>query len=55
MDESGQYEPVYRIKEGIKQKPLRDMIRQVLDQVTIQEWLSEDLRKIQIRNFRRYN
>ena len=43
--ESGQYEPVYRIKEGIKQKPLRDMIRQVLDQVTIQEWLSEDLRK----------
>lgn len=45
MDESGQYEPVYRIKEGIKQKPLRDMIRQVLDQVTIQEWLSEDLRK----------
>lgn len=45
MDESGQYEPVYCIKEGIKQKPLRDMIRQVLDQVTIQEWLSEDLRK----------
>ena len=45
MDESGQYEPVYRIKEGVKQKPLRDMIRQVLDQVTIQEWLSEDLRK----------
>lgn len=45
MDESGQYEPVYRIKEGIKQKPLRDMIRQVLDQVTIQERLSEDLRK----------
>ncbi|MGO2833293.1 MAG: ATP-dependent DNA helicase RecG [Staphylococcus saprophyticus] len=45
MDESGQYEPVYRIKEGIKQKPLRDMIRQVLNQVTIQEWLSEDLRK----------
>lgn len=45
MDESRQYEPVYRIKEGIKQKPLRDMIRQVLDQVTIQEWLSEDLRK----------
>lgn len=45
MDESGQYEPVYRIKEGIKQKPLRDMIRQVLGQVTIQEWLSEDLRK----------
>lgn len=45
MDESGQYEPVYRIKDGIKQKPLRDMIRQVLDQVTIQEWLSEDLRK----------
>lgn len=45
MDESGQYEPIYRIKEGIKQKPLRDMIRQVLDQVTIQEWLSEDLRK----------
>lgn len=45
MDESGQYEPVYRIKKGIKQKPLRDMIRQVLDQVTIQEWLSEDLRK----------
>ncbi len=37
-------EPVYRIKEGIKQKPLRDMIRQVLDEVTIEEWLSEDLR-----------
>ncbi|NWK84334.1 ATP-dependent DNA helicase RecG [Staphylococcus sp. GSSP0090] len=45
MDEGSQFEPVYRIKEGIKQKPLRDMIRQVLDQVTIHEWLSEDLRK----------
>ncbi|MCU5747128.1 ATP-dependent DNA helicase RecG [Staphylococcus sp. SQ8-PEA] len=39
-----QLEPVYRIKEGIKQKPLRDMIRQVLDEVTIHEWLSAELR-----------
>jgi len=39
--EGAQFEPVYRIKEGIKQKPLRDMIRQVLDHVTIHEWLSK--------------
>ncbi|WP_336832054.1 ATP-dependent DNA helicase RecG [Staphylococcus pseudoxylosus] len=45
VTESAQFEPVYRIKEGIKQKPLRDMIRQVLDQVTIHEWLSADLRE----------
>ncbi|SCT74425.1 ATP-dependent DNA helicase RecG [Staphylococcus xylosus] len=45
VTESAQFEPVYRIKEGIKQKPLRDMIRQVLDQVSIHEWLSAELRK----------
>ncbi|MGW7975626.1 ATP-dependent DNA helicase RecG [Staphylococcus xylosus] len=45
VTESAQFEPVYRIKEGIKQKPLRDMIRQVLDQVTIHEWLSAELRE----------
>lgn len=45
VTESAQFEPVYRIKEGIKQKPLRDMIRQVLDQVTIHEWLSTELRE----------
>lgn len=45
VTESAQFEPVYRIKEGIKQKPLRDMIRQVLDQVSIHEWLSPELRK----------
>ncbi|WP_436881648.1 ATP-dependent DNA helicase RecG [Staphylococcus gallinarum] len=39
-----QFEPVYRIKEGIKQKPLREMIRQVLGEVTIHEWLSDKLR-----------
>ena len=44
INEDEQFEPVYRIKEGIKQKPLRDMIRQVLDEVTIHEWLSQDLR-----------
>lgn len=38
-------EPVYRIKEGIKQKTLRDTIRKVLDDITIKEWLSEDLRQ----------
>ncbi|ATH60347.1 MULTISPECIES: ATP-dependent DNA helicase RecG [Staphylococcus] len=43
--EGAQFEPVYRIKEGIKQKPLRDMIRQVLDHVTIHEWLSKTLRQ----------
>lgn len=45
VTESAQFEPVYRIKEGIKQKPLRDMIRQVLDQATIHEWLSAELRE----------
>ena len=45
MMEEAQFEPVYRIKEGIKQKPLRDMIRQVLDDVTIHEWLTDDLRQ----------
>lgn len=39
-----QFEPIYRIKEGIKQKPLRDMIRQVLGNVTIHEWISDSLR-----------
>ncbi|WP_251943078.1 ATP-dependent DNA helicase RecG [Staphylococcus sp. Marseille-Q5304] len=42
--EEEQYEPVYRIKEGIKQKPLRDMIRSTLNHVTIHEWLSDELR-----------
>lgn len=40
-----QLEPVYRIKEGIKQKTLRDIIRKVLDDIEINEWLSEDLRQ----------
>ncbi|MDU9417488.1 ATP-dependent DNA helicase RecG [Staphylococcus lloydii] len=44
INEDEQFEPVYRIKEGIKQKPLRDMIRQVFDEVTIHEWLSQELR-----------
>ncbi|WP_210143643.1 ATP-dependent DNA helicase RecG [Staphylococcus sp. GDY8P94P] len=39
-----QFEPIYRIKEGIKQKPLRDMIRQVLGHITIHEWISDSLR-----------
>ena len=47
-----QLEPVYRIKEGIKQKQIRDNIRQALEDVTIHEWLSDDLRKVQIRNIR---
>lgn len=38
-------EPVYRIKEGIKQKPMREMIRQALNDVIIHEWLSDELRK----------
>lgn len=37
-------EPVYRIKEGIKQKQMRDMIHQTLNDVTIHEWLTDDLR-----------
>ncbi|MBN4902802.1 DEAD/DEAH box helicase, partial [Staphylococcus sp. EG-SA-19] len=36
--------PVYRIKEGIKQKQLRDHIRQSLNDVVIHEWLSDELR-----------
>ncbi|MFE8917547.1 ATP-dependent DNA helicase RecG [Staphylococcus pasteuri] len=39
-----QLEPVYRIKEGIKQMQLRDNIRQSLDDVVIHEWLSDELR-----------
>ncbi|MCI2947247.1 ATP-dependent DNA helicase RecG [Staphylococcus caledonicus] len=38
-------EPVYRIKEGIKQKQMRDMIHQTLNDVTIHEWLTDDLRE----------
>lgn len=37
-------EPIYRIKDGIKQKNMRDMIREALRDVTIHEWLSEDLK-----------
>ena len=40
-----QLDPVYRIKEGIKQKTMRDIIRKVLDDIEIREWLSEDLRE----------
>lgn len=40
-----QLEPVYRIKEGIKQKQIRDNIRQALEDVAIHEWLSDDLRE----------
>ncbi|MFQ3853784.1 ATP-dependent DNA helicase RecG [Staphylococcus sp. 2S1] len=43
--QKSQFEPVYRVKEGIKQKPLRDMIRQSLGEVTIHEWLSDELRQ----------
>ncbi|MDN6631150.1 MAG: ATP-dependent DNA helicase RecG, partial [Staphylococcus equorum] len=43
--QNSQFEPVYRVKEGIKQKPLRDMIRQSLGEVTIHEWLSDELRQ----------
>lgn len=39
-----QLEAVYRIKEGIKQKQLRDHIRQSLNDVVIHEWLSDELR-----------
>ncbi|MCS4486235.1 ATP-dependent DNA helicase RecG [Staphylococcus americanisciuri] len=39
-----QFTPIYRVKEGIKQKTLRDMIRTTLKDVTIHEWLPEDLR-----------
>lgn len=38
-------EPVYRIKEGIKQKQMRDVIHQTLNDVTIHEWLTDDLRE----------
>ncbi|UDI78458.1 ATP-dependent DNA helicase RecG [Staphylococcus taiwanensis] len=38
-------EPVYRIKEGIKQKQMRDMIHQTLQDVTIHEWLTDELRQ----------
>ena len=40
-----QLEPVYRIKEGIKQKQIRDQIRQALNDVTIHEWLTDELRE----------
>lgn len=40
-----QFTPVYRIKEGIKQKNLRDMIHMTLKDVTIHEWLPEALRQ----------
>ncbi|WP_281200447.1 ATP-dependent DNA helicase RecG [Staphylococcus schleiferi] len=39
-----QYTPIYRVKEGIKQKQLRDMIRETLNHITIEEWLPEALR-----------
>ena len=38
-------EPVYRLKEGIKQKQMRDMIHQSLNDVTIHEWITEELRQ----------
>lgn len=37
-------EPVYRIKEGIKQKQMRDIIHQTLNDVTIHEWLTDEKR-----------
>ena len=43
--EDAHLEPVYRVKEGIKQKQLRDNIRQALSDVTIHEWLTDDLRE----------
>ncbi|QLK85842.1 ATP-dependent DNA helicase RecG [Staphylococcus sp. 17KM0847] len=39
-----QFIPIYRVKEGLKQKPLRDMIQHTLQDVTIHEWLPQDLR-----------
>ena len=38
-------EPVYRLKEGIKTKQMRDMIHQSLNDVTIHEWITEELRQ----------
>ncbi|MGO4161934.1 DNA helicase RecG, partial [Staphylococcus aureus] len=38
-------DPVYRIKEGIKQKQIRDLIRQALNYVTFHEWLTDELRE----------
>lgn len=40
-----QFTPIYRVKEGIKQKNLRDMIQATLKDVTIHEWLPETLRQ----------
>ncbi|ARJ51668.1 ATP-dependent DNA helicase RecG [Staphylococcus lutrae] len=40
-----QFTPVYRVKEGLKQKTLRDMIQQTLKDTTIHEWLPVGLRQ----------
>ncbi|MBI5974574.1 ATP-dependent DNA helicase RecG [Staphylococcus canis] len=39
------FTPIYRVKEGIKQKTLRDLIRRVISEVKIEEWLPIDLRQ----------
>ncbi|MGV3243775.1 ATP-dependent DNA helicase RecG [Staphylococcus sp. 11261D007BR] len=43
--DDAQFLPIYRVKEGIKQKTLRDLIRRVLNDVVIHEWLPDDLRE----------
>ncbi|UXU58387.1 ATP-dependent DNA helicase RecG [Staphylococcus agnetis] len=43
--EAAQFTPIYRVKEGLKQKPLKDMIQKTLKDVTIHEWLPSDLRQ----------
>lgn len=40
-----QFTPVYRVKEGLKQKTLRDMIQQTLQDITIHEWLPASMRE----------
>ncbi|MDM8326954.1 DNA helicase RecG [Staphylococcus felis] len=42
--DKSQYTPIYRVKEGIKQKTLRDLIRRVISDVKIREWLPNELR-----------
>lgn len=43
--EESQFTPVYRVKEGLKQKPLKEMIQNTLNDVTIHEWLPLALRQ----------
>lgn len=43
--EDAQFTPIYRVKEGLKQKPLKEMIQKTLNDVTIHEWLPIELRQ----------